>query len=234
MLRSTKTPSRHLPKFNSEASRPRLDRGVSLHTIHLQGIDSSPKSLADLTIMSALLQAGSSSYSKSPSDTIDPISILFRLQPYWSAEKANIGGLEAVCSWLFWKVLGPAPGGVCRDTRKGQMEADSWAVLSRRPCLWECSPDDQLKPLEPPWRLSHESSPAAQCCNCTFLFLVHSSLLLPQYRSHLFNWRSMSTSWHPSQMLTFGHPSCGRPWAVPRLGVRQAKCKSWLYQLLAV
>ena len=74
-----------------------------------------------------------------PQTTIDPISILFRLQHYWSAEKANIGGLEAVCSWLFWKVLGPAPGGVCRDTRKGRMEADGWAELARRPCLCEWS-----------------------------------------------------------------------------------------------
>lgn len=119
---------------------------VSLHTVHQQGIDSSPESPADLTIMSALLQAHSSSCSKSPSDTIDPVSILFRLQRYWSAEKANIGGLEAVCSWLFWKVLGPAPGGVCRDTRKGQMEADGWAELARRPCLCEWSPDDSFSP----------------------------------------------------------------------------------------
>ena len=141
VLRSTKPPSRRLPKSTSEAACHWLERMCQFaHNPHQQGIDSSPESPADLTVKSALLQAHSSSCSKSPSDTIDPISILFRLQHYWSAEKANIGGLEAVCSWLFWKVLGPAPGGVCRDTRKGQMEADGWAELARRPCLCEWSP----------------------------------------------------------------------------------------------
>lgn len=136
--------------------------------------------------MSALLQAHSSSCSKSPSDTIDPISILFRLQLLLVCRESKYWGIRSCVLLAFLESAGALVplAGFPEIQGRGQMRLTVGQSWQEGLCLCEWSPG----------RASFSSSRASLgCCHMSpphqpkvvtvlSCSLVHSSTP-SQYRS---------------------------------------------------